>query len=69
MRTRWLAVALCAVVAMVLMAATGCSAFTPERTRMRMNVVRTDMDRIIDDIDWLFGLHRPSQIYDETLPP
>ncbi len=63
------------VVSAVLFAlfASGCTSIWqayshPDRQRRRAYAIRTDLDRIADDVDYIFGLHRPSSLYDETFP-
>jgi hypothetical protein len=58
---------LCAFVALVLIMSAGCAFNTPLRQRRRAYTIRTDLDRAVDDIDWVLGLHRPTTLYDETM--
>lgn len=58
---------LCLLAALVLVAACGCNAFTPQRQRMRAYAVMTDLDRAVDDIDWMLGTYRPTRMYDESV--
>ena len=66
MRSRWLVMLACIVTVAFLIASLGCSA---ERNRRRAVSVRTDLDRIVDDVDWILGLDEPSIQYEETFPP
>ena len=45
----------------------GCNAFSPERQRQRTYAIKTDLDRMVDDVDWILGLHRPSSLYNENM--
>jgi hypothetical protein len=29
--------------------------------------VSRDLDRLVDDVDWILGFNHPSQLYDETV--
>lgn len=54
----------------VSVAASGCQMLkinTPERQRRRKYVIRTDLDRMIDDADWVLGLRRPSRLHNEAM--
>jgi hypothetical protein len=31
--------------------------------------MRQDLNRMVDDIDWFFGLDEPSTLYENTFPP
>lgn len=68
MKTAWTARVLCLVVALSIVAISGCAgAFTPERKRRRQMTIRTDIDHMYDDIDWVLGLYRPAQSFDEEM--
>jgi hypothetical protein len=45
----------------------GCNAFSPQRQRQRIYSIKTDLDRMVDDVDWILGLHRPSTLYNESM--
>lgn len=45
----------------------GCNAFSPQRQRQRTYAIKTDLDRMVDDVDWILGLHRPSTLYNESM--
>jgi hypothetical protein len=45
----------------------GCNAFSPERQRQRTYSIKTDLDRMVDDVDWILGLHRPTTLYNESM--
>ncbi len=66
----WAARILCllAVIGMVIVC--GCSAmnaYSPERKRRRAYSVRTDLNRMVDDVDWIMGWHRPTRSFDESM--
>ena len=68
MKMPWAARVLCLVLAVSIVVVCGCaSAFTPERKRRREIVVKTDMEHLIDDVDWILGFHRPVRSFDETM--
>ncbi len=69
MRNRWLAAMLCLVAVAGLVISMGCNAFTPERNRRRVAVMQSDMDRMVDEVDWLLGLDEPSTLYEDTFTP
>jgi hypothetical protein len=55
------------LVVLVLVVACGCSTYnTPRRQRMRAYTVQTDLDRAVDDWDWIIGMDRPQVMYDST---
>jgi hypothetical protein len=66
MRSRWLVTILCLATMIGLFVSTGCS---PERNARRVSTMRSDWERIPDEVDWLFGLDEPSILYEETFPP
>ena len=45
----------------------GCNAFSPQRQGQRTYSIKTDLDRMVDDVDWILGLHRPSTLYNESM--
>jgi uncharacterized protein YceK len=64
MRSSWVCKGLCLLTVLFLLALSGCSTVnTPERVRRRSYTIRTDIDHMVDDIDWALGLHRPSKAY------
>lgn len=67
MRNHWTARILCLLAVIGLLIACGCNAFTPRRQRRRSYAIRTNLDRAVDDVDWMLGLHRPTSLYDETM--
>ena len=70
MSSRWLTGVLCLLAAVGLAISAGCSnAFSAERNRRRAYVVRRDLDRMVDDVDWILGLDEPSIIYEDSYPP
>ncbi|MHC4592490.1 MAG: hypothetical protein ACYS8L_07340 [Planctomycetota bacterium] len=70
MASRWLTVTLCMLTLIGTLVSLGCAnAFTEERTRRRQYAIETDLDHMIDDIDWVLGLDEPSILYEETFPP
>jgi hypothetical protein len=69
MAYRWLARSVCLLALVGLVLSLGCNAFSAERTRMRSYSVRTDLDHMVDDADWMLGLDEPSTMYDESLAP
>ena len=57
----------CVLVVLVLVIACGCSTYnTPRRQRMRAYTAQTDLDRAVDDWDWILGRDRPQIMYDFT---
>ena len=73
MRHSWGARTLLLAAALSLLVASGCGIMwagmtDPERQHRRAYTIRTDLDRIWDDVDWMLGLHRPTPLYDETIP-
>ena len=66
MRSRWVTALVCLVAVAGLLVATGCS---QERNARRAYVIKSDLDRMPDDLDWLFGLDEPSILYEVTFPP
>ena len=70
MKNRWLRWFVCVLVVAGMALSAGCSnAFSAERTRRREYVVDTDLDGIVDDLDWALGLDGPSMIYDHSTTP
>ena len=70
MSSRWLTGVLCLLAVVGLAISAGCSnAFSAERNRRRADVVRRDMDRMVDDVDWMLGFDEPSIIYEDSFPP
>ncbi len=68
MKTAWTARVLCLVVALSIVAISGCAgAFTPERRRRRQMTVRTDREHMYDDIDWVLGYSQPSRAFDDEM--
>ena len=68
MKTAWTARVLCLVVALSIVAISGCAgAFTPERKRRRQMAIRTDIEHMYDDVDWVLGVHQPSRSFDDEL--
>jgi len=60
---------LCALVVLsVSLLFAGCNFFSAERNRRRAYTIRTDLDRMADDVDWILGFDRPSRLYDERQP-
>jgi len=54
----------------MLFLSTGCgSMFSADRNRARASVVRADMARIPDEMDFILGFEDPSMIHEDTLPP
>jgi len=66
MRNRWLAAILCLVAVAGLFVSQGCS---PQASARRAHVIKRDLSRIPDEIDWLLGLDEPSILYEDTFPP
>ncbi len=69
MKHWWLGGLLCVFAAMGLIMSLGCNAFSAERQRRRAYSIRTDLDHMVDDVDWVLGLDEPSSLYEETFPP
>jgi hypothetical protein len=68
MRRKWLVHTLCLLAVLCISLTAGCNAFTPERNRMRMHSIRTDLDRMVDDVDWILGLQEPTPLYNPMRP-
>lgn len=64
-RLRVAAIGLLFVLALAVIG--GCNAFSPERQRQRTYSIKTDLDRMVDDVDWILGLHRPTTLYNENM--
>ncbi|MHC4480309.1 MAG: hypothetical protein ACYS8K_03775 [Planctomycetota bacterium] len=70
MASRWLAGLLCLVTLMAILLSVGCAnAFTEERVRRRKFAMETDLDHLIDDVDWALGIEEPSILYEDSFPP
>jgi len=69
MKSRWVTKLLCVVAVTGLVLSLGCNAFSAERQRRRAYSVRTDLNYMVDDVDWLLGLDEPSALHEETFPP
>ena len=69
MRNRCLRAFFCLLAVAGLVLSTGCGMFTPERNQRRLDVMKADMARIPDEIDWILGLDEPSSLHEETFPP
>lgn len=69
MKNGWIARVVCLLAVLgIMLPALGCrNTYTPERRRRRMISMREDGDRMVDDVDWVFGLVRPVYSFDETL--
>ncbi len=68
MRRKWFVHAICLLGLLCISLTAGCNAFTPERNRMRMHSIRTDMEHIVTDVDWMLGLQEPSPLYHPARP-
>ena len=69
MKRPWTRVVVCLLTAaFVCMVCAGCAFFTPERNRRRMHVIRTDYQHMLDDLDWILALDKPSRLYDDRRP-
>lgn len=70
MTSRWLTVLLCTLTVLGMALSLGCAnAFTEERTARRAYAIRTDLDHMVDDVDWALGLDEPSILYEDSFPP
>ena len=67
MKRIWLARLLCFALLVTLCTTLGCNAFTARRQRRREYAIETNLDRMVDDVDWMLGLDAPTQLYDETM--
>jgi hypothetical protein len=67
MKRCWLVRLVCALALLSMVAAWGCTDISPERARRHRYTVRTDLERMKGDIDWILGLDYPADSYDETL--
>ena len=68
MRRKWFIHAICLLGLLCISLTAGCKAFSPERNRMRMHSIRTDLDRMVTDVDWILGFQEPSPLYDPIRP-
>jgi len=68
MKGNWIARILCLLLIGTMVVAVGCNAFSAQRNRRRLYTVRTDLDRMVDDVDWVLGFSGPTKLYDETRP-
>ena len=69
MRKRWLVRLTFMLTVAVIIVSVGCNAFSEERQRRRSVSIWTDLDHMVDDVDWALGLDQPSSLYEETFPP
>jgi hypothetical protein len=70
MSSRWLTVVLCSLALIGVSLSLGCAEmFSAERNRRRSYVMKSDVDRIPDEIDWALGLDEPSTLYEDSFPP
>jgi hypothetical protein len=70
MAGRWLTVILCLLTLAGISVSLGCAnAFSEDRNRMRVYSIRTDLNHMVDDVDWFFGLDEPSVLYEDSFPP
>ena len=69
MINRWFTRLLClsAVVGIVL--AMGCGRLSAERKRRYRYVIRTDLQHMWRDMEWIVGLDEPSIVYEDSFPP
>jgi hypothetical protein len=68
MRNPWTIRTVCLLLALgFVVSLCACNAFSPQRQRRRAYVIRTDLDRMVDDVDWILGLHQPTSLYNETV--
>ena len=72
MKNCWAGRILLLLAAALVLAASGCATWGawnhPERRHRRATAIRQDLERISDDFDWIFGLHRSAGTFDETMP-
>jgi hypothetical protein len=66
MIARWVTVVLCFLMVVGLSTSLGCSA---ERNRYRRNSVSRDLDHLVAEVDWLFGVDEESMLYEDSFPP
>jgi len=66
MRKRWLAVVMCLVIGATFAVSLGCTA---ERSATAVASIRSDLNRLPDDVQWVLGLDEPSILYEDTFPP
>ncbi|HOX38291.1 MAG TPA: hypothetical protein PL033_09930 [Candidatus Brocadiia bacterium] len=45
-----------------MFAAASCSIVDPDDNRRRLNVMKTDLDLAVEDLDFILGLDRPSRL-------
>jgi hypothetical protein len=69
MRSRLLAVAVCLIALVCMLATTGCASHSPEQSRARALTRDTDRREMWRDIDWMLGLNRPSTLTKPTVTP
>jgi len=68
MKSRWAVRIFCVLAVLGLFIAYGCHPFTAERNRRRVYAVKTDLEHMVDDVDWILGFDRPTRLYDESRP-
>ena len=68
MRRKWIVHALCLLTVLCISLTAGCNTFSPERNRMRMHSIRTDLHHMSQDVDWILGLQEPSELYHPMRP-
>jgi len=66
MTSRWVGIVLCLLTVVAISVSLGCSA---ERNRRRSYSMETDLDHLVDDVDWALGLDEPSILYEDSFPP
>ncbi len=69
MRNWWLTRLLCVCALAGLVVSLGCNAFSADRQRRRAISIRTDLDHMVDDFDWILGLDEPSTLHEQSFPP
>ena len=68
MKSGWLTRIACIAVLSCLLLALGCTAPTPERQRRRAYVTKTDLEHMMDDVEWLLGYEHPVRSFDREMP-
>ena len=63
MSSLWTRGLVCVLALLGMIAVSGCSyAFSAERNRHRLRVMKRDVELLVDDIDWVLGFDESSML-------